>query len=77
MRCSHVENWWLSCLLCLFLAAVFAVSSLLLGSPMLRVVSIAFLLGPSRFSCSCVGPGWLWTIQFSTCKCMLNAEKWV
>ena len=35
----------------------FAVSSLLLGSPMFRVVSIAFLLGPSRFLALASVPG--------------------
>ena len=34
-----------------------AVSSLLLGSPMLRVVSIAFSLGPTRFLALASVPG--------------------
>ena len=53
MRCSHEENWWLSCLLCLFLAAVVRCPRCLVFcswfSPVLRVVSITFPLGSTRF----------------------------
>ena len=49
----------------------------------LFMVSPVFGWFPSRFCLvqrafrSCVGPWWLWTIQFSTCKCVSNAERWV